>query len=147
MSERDLKGHCLCGAVTVAFRAKDDALGACHCDTCRRWTGSAYLEIDAVPGSLSYDGPVKTYASSDWAERAFCEVCGTTIWYHLTLPSHDDHYSLAAGLVDNAGGLTMTKEIYIDRKPEGWAFAGDHPRETKADVEAKFATFMEKVQE
>ena len=49
--------------------------------------------------------------------------------------------------MDNAGGLTMTKEIYIDRKPEGWAFAGDHPRETKADVEAKFATFMEKVQE
>ena len=142
---KDLNGTCLCGAVTVTFVAAEDAIGACHCDQCRRWTGSAFLEIDAVPGSLSHDGPVKTYVSSDWAERAFCETCGTTLWYHLTLPSHDDHYSLSAGLVDNAGDLTLSKEIYIDRKLGGWSYSGDHLRETKAEVEAKFAAFMEKV--
>ena len=71
---KDLNGTCLCGAVTVTFVAAEDAIGACHCDQCRRWTGSAFLEIDAVPGSLSHDGPVKTYVSSDWAERAFRSV-------------------------------------------------------------------------
>ncbi|KZZ28060.1 aldehyde-activating protein, partial [Sulfitobacter sp. HI0082] len=78
---------------------------------CRRWTGSAFLEIDAKPGSLTYDGPVKSYASSDWAERAWCDSCGSTLWYHLTLPGHD-YYSLSAGLVENAGGLPLKTEIY-----------------------------------
>ncbi|AYE87612.1 GFA family protein [Sulfitobacter sp. W002] len=109
---------------------------------CRRWTGSAFLEIDAKPGSLTYDGPVKSYASSDWAERAWCDSCGSTLWYHLTLPGHD-YYSLSAGLVENAGGLPLKTEIYIDVKPDGYAFAGDHEIKTKAEVEAGFAAFVE----
>ncbi len=137
-----LSGHCLCGAVTVSFEPLKDALGACHCEMCRRWTGSAFLEIDAKPGSLTYDGPAKSYASSDWAERAWCDSCGSTLWYHLTLPGHD-YYSLSAGLVENAGGLPLKTEIYIDVKPDGYAFAGDHEIKTKAEVEAGFAAFVE----
>ena len=137
-----LRGHCLCGAVTVSFEPLKDALGACHCEMCRRWTGSAFLEIDAKPGSLTYDGPVKSYASSDWAERARCDSCGSTLWYHLTLPGHD-YYSLSAGLVENAGGLPLKTEIYIDVKPDGYAFAGNHEIKTKAEVEAGFAAFVE----
>jgi len=137
-----LSGHCLCGAVTVSFEPLKDGLGACHCEMCRRWTGSAFLEIDAKPGSLIYDGPVKSYASSDWAERAWCDSCGSTLWYHLTLPEHD-YYSLSAGLVENAGGLPLKTEIYIDVKPDGYAFAGDHEIKTKAEVEAGFAAFVE----
>ncbi len=73
-------GHCLCGAVTVTFEPTENKLGACHCEMCRRWTGSALLEIDAKPGTVHYEGPVKSYASSDWAERAWCASCGTTLW-------------------------------------------------------------------
>jgi len=137
-----LRGHCLCGAVTVSFEPLKDALGACHCEMCRCWTGSAFLEIEAKPGSLTYDGPVKSYASSDWAERAWCDSCGSTLWYHLTLPGHD-YYSLSAGLVENAGGLPLKTEIYIDVKPDGYAFAGNHEIKTKAEVEAGFAAFVE----
>ncbi len=135
-----MKGHCMCGAVTLEFEPKEPELHACHCDMCRRWTGSAFLEIDAVPGSLTHQGPVKSYTSSDWAERAWCDTCGSTLWYHLTLPEHD-FYAISAGLVDDAGGLSLTKEIYIDCKPDGFAYAGEHLVETKAEIEAKFASF------
>ncbi|SNR49378.1 GFA family protein [Puniceibacterium sediminis] len=138
-------GQCLCGAVTVEFQAAENKLSACHCGMCRRWTGSALLEIDAKPGSVQYEGPVRTYASSDWAERAWCDTCGTTLWYHLTLPEHD-YYSISAGLVEDAGGLTLGTEIYIDVKPDGYAFAGDHERKTKAEIEAGFAAFLEGAQ-
>ena len=138
-----MKGHCLCGAVRLEFEPKAPEIHACHCETCRRWAGAAFVEIDVEPGTLKVEGPVKSYASSDWAERAWCETCGTTLWYHLTLPKFDNFYAVSAGLVDDMGGFPMTKEIYIDVKPDGFAFAGDHETQTKAEVEAKFASFAE----
>ena len=51
--------------------------------------------------------------------------------------------ALSAGLVENAGGLPLKTEIYIDVKPDGYAFAGDHEIKTKAEVEAGFAAFVE----
>ncbi|MCK0126686.1 GFA family protein [Gelidibacter sp. F2691] len=138
-----MKGHCLCGEVQIAFEPEHQELHACHCDMCRRWAGSAFVEIDAKPGSVEVEGPVKTYASSDWAERAWCDTCGTTLWYRLTIPGYENVYSLSAGLVDDMGGLALTKEIYIDRKPDGFAFVGDHIKQTKAEVEAQFASFGE----
>ncbi|WP_347311828.1 GFA family protein [Defluviimonas sp. SAOS-178_SWC] len=133
-----LSGQCLCGAVTVTMEARQPELHACHCDMCRRWTGSAFLEIDAAPGTIKAMGPVKVFTSSDWAERAHCDTCGTPLWYHLTVPG-TDHYSVSAGLFDNLGGFALTKEIYVDQKPKGFAYAGDHLRQTKAEFMATIA--------
>lgn len=138
-----MKGQCLCGAVQLEFEPKAPEIHACHCEMCRRWSGSAFVEIDAARDTLKHEGPVKTFKSSDWAERAWCDSCGSILWYHLTLPGYDHHYSIAAGLVDDMGGLTMTKEIYIDEKPAGFAYVGDHETQTKAEVEAQFASFGE----
>jgi hypothetical protein len=135
-----MKGRCMCGAVTVDVTPEKQELHACHCDMCRRWTGSVFVEIDVADGDLAWDGPVKTFASSGWAERAWCDACGSTLWYKVTLPGHE-RYSVAAGLFDNAGGFKLAKEIYIDRKPEGFDFAGAHSTETKSEVEARFASF------
>ena len=114
----ELNGQCLCGAVTLAFEPADQ-LSACHCKSCQRWAGGVFLEIDVKPGTLRYEGPVKAYQSSDFAERAWCDQCGSTLWYHVTIPGHDYH-SVAAGLVDDAGGLQMKLEIYVDDKPRAW---------------------------
>ena len=35
-----LSGVCVCGAVTVTLVPALPELHACHCDTCRRWTGA-----------------------------------------------------------------------------------------------------------
>lgn len=137
-----LSGRCLCGEVTVSLTPAKTSLGACHCEMCRRWTGSAFVTIGAAPGSLSVTGPVRTFKSSDWAERSFCGTCGSTLWYHLVIPGHQAHF-VAAGLFDDAGGLTLDDEIYIDSKPAGYGFAGDHKRMTKAEVEATFASYGE----
>ena len=45
---------------------------------------------------------------------------------------------MALGLFDEPDGFPLTSEIYIDRKPAGFAFAGEHERKTKAEVEAAF---------
>jgi hypothetical protein len=132
----------MCGAVTVQMVPGCEELHVCHCDMCRRWTGVALMVIAAKDGTLSHQGPVKSLKSSDWAERAWCDACGSSLWYKLTIPGHET-YNVAAGLFENAGGFPLRKEIYIDRKPGGFAFAGDHERKTKQDVEATFASYGE----
>ncbi|WP_232829402.1 GFA family protein [Tropicimonas sp. IMCC34043] len=133
-----LSGACLCGAVTLSARAGASELHACHCSMCRKWTGSAFVEFDVHAEDLVVAGPVRRFASSNWAERAFCDRCGSTLWYRLTTSGHES-YAVAAGLFDNAGGFPLTREIFIDRKPEGYAFAGDHPRQTEQEFLAAIA--------
>ncbi|MFZ1726038.1 MAG: GFA family protein [Albidovulum sp.] len=133
-----ISGQCLCGAVKVTMTPAKREIHACHCSMCRRWTGSAFLEIDAIPGTLKSEGPVRIYESSDWAERASCGRCGSPLWYHLTATGANYH-AVSAGLFDDAAGFDLVNEIYIDRKPRGYAFAGDHPRLTEAEFEAAIA--------
>lgn len=138
-------GRCLCGAVkltaepdTVGLAA--GGLGACHCDMCRRWSSSAFVEMAAKPGSVKVEGPVKTYTSSPWAERAFCDNCGSPLWYRLTAEGPEQgQYQLSAGLFDNAADLDLTLEVFIDKKPDGYEFAGKQKTMTEAEIFAMFA--------
>ena len=59
----ELQGQCMCGAVTITATPARDALGACHCDQCRRWTSSMLVTFQAEPGYAAL-GPVKTFTSS-----------------------------------------------------------------------------------
>lgn len=129
----------MCGAVTVTATPARDTLGACHCDMCRRWSSAAFVSFPAEPGYAAL-GPVRTYVSSDWAERAFCEQCGSALWYRITLPGEmHGQTQMAAGLFDNAGGNALKLELYIDKKPEGYAFEGERRQMTEAEVMAMYA--------
>lgn len=132
----ELKGQCMCGAVTVTATRAELVVRACHCDMCRRWTSSMYMSVPTKSGSITITGPAKTFRSSDWAERGFCDTCGSALWYATV---HDDHKNLAAGLFDNAAGNTLTLEFFSDLKPEGYALSGDHKRLTAAETIALFA--------
>lgn len=131
----ELKGQCMCGAVSVTANSAQPGLVACHCDMCRRWTSSMYMSLRTDPDSVSVTGPVKVFRSSDWAERAFCEICGSALWYSTL---HDGQKNLAAGLFDNAGGADLKLEFFIDKKPDGFAFAGERKQMTEAEVIAAF---------
>jgi len=135
-----LTGTCMCGAVTVTMTPARSAISVCHCDMCRAWTSSAFMAIPAEAGSLKVSGPVRSYASSAWAERAFCETCGSSLWYRMTADgSMHGQNQVAAGLFENAGGLSPKLELYIDKKPMGYAFEGERRTMTEAEVVAMYA--------
>ncbi|WP_146346374.1 GFA family protein [Phaeobacter marinintestinus] len=136
----DISGQCLCGAVTVTATIntgeRPAIVRACHCDMCRRQTSSMFMSLATDPGTLKIEGPEKIYRSSEWAQRGFCEVCGSTLWYGTL---HDGVKNIAAGLFDNAAGAPLKLEFYSDMVPEGYALAGDHRRLTTQDAIALFA--------
>lgn len=120
----EMTGRCLCGTVTFTARDLTTSHNACHCGMCRRWSGGPLFGIHV--GAVDFAGAdgIVRYASSEWAERGFCAACGTNLFYYLK-PA--DEYIPLAGVFDDSDVFTMTGEIYIDVKPDGYAFAGDHP--------------------
>ncbi len=134
-----LTGRCMCGAVTITAEPAREALTVCHCDMCRQWTSSMFMALETKEGSVEIEGPVRLFQSSDWAERAFCEVCGSNLWYRITAegPGHGQ-YQLAAGLFET-GDRPVGLEVFIDRKPAGYALEGEPKQMTEAEILAYFA--------
>ncbi len=126
-------GQCLCGAVKYSAEDVDPNAQTCHCNMCRRWSGGPALATGV--GSVSFDGEehITRYQSSDWAERGFCSRCGTNLFYHLKA---NDHYVLWVGAFDDPEPFKLTGEIFVEEKPSGYDFAGDHPRLTAAEFMA-----------
>lgn len=132
----------MCGAVALSIRDLSAEYGTCHCEMCRRWTGSALLGISVPVADLTITGAenIKTIQSSDWAERAWCDKCGTGLWYRVTADvAHAGNYEIPVGLLDDANGLKMTREIFIDSKPDAFTYAGERELLSKADVLALYS--------
>ncbi len=132
-----LNGHCLCKSVAFSVDTPTH-LDSCHCDTCRRWNGGPYIGMDFSPITLTSDKTLKWYRSSDWAERGFCSACGSSLFYRLL--DDPEKYSICVGALENAPhDLAMTKEFFIDQKPNFYAFEGERERLTGAEVFALYA--------
>lgn len=140
-------GQCMCGAVSVTATPARKSFAACHCDMCRQWSSSAFMAMETEPGSVQVTGPVRRFQSSDWAERAFCETCGSNLWYRITAEGPGQgQYQLAAGLFDVAD-MHLGLELFIDAKPEAYAFAGDRRQMTAQECFDMFAPKEEGVSE
>lgn len=138
MSKRT--GKCLCGA--VSFHATDvpQKFGACHCEQCRRNYGSALLGVSVPEGKVTWTGDIATYQSSSWAERAHCPTCGTPLYYRVTADNEwAGNYEIPIGLFDDPNGFQMSSEIYIDHKPDSFAYTGEGRKVlTRAECVEKF---------
>ena len=135
-------GKCLCGAVSYEIAQDITKIGACHCGSCRAWSGGVFIGAQAKGADVTITGEenVTRFASSDWAERAFCKNCGSSLFYRVTAPGpHHDDYHFGAGTLDDLSGAKMTEEIFIDKKPAAYAFAGDTYKMTEAEMMALFA--------
>ena len=135
----EMQGRCMCGAVKITAKPARSSLSACHCDMCRQWSTSAFMAIETETGSVDVSGPVQRFQSSDWAERAFCKTCGSNLWYRITAqgPGHGQ-YQLAAGLFD-VTGMHLGLEVFIDAKPDAYAFEGERRQMTAQECYDMYA--------
>lgn len=135
-----IEGQCLCGAVAVEMTPPQKHIDACHCGMCRKWAGGPHMGLAMVTDPVfTGEQHITRYASSEWAERAFCKTCGTHLYYYF-VPQKS--YSFPAGLFDGLEGYAMTMEIFADNKPDYYDFAGEHKRLTEAETMAMFTSAM-----
>ncbi len=135
-------GSCLCGAVRYTITSAPKTTTACHCAMCRKWSGGVFLAYSVPAEDVQFDGEgiIATYPSSDWAERGFCKTCGSSLFYRLTTPGpHQGNYEMSLGTLDDANGVALSDEIFIESKPDGYSFAQDTRKMTGAEVFAMYA--------
>lgn len=129
-------GGCLCGAVRFKAERRSSRVGACHCGMCRRWSGGLYMAVACEGLEFTETAALGRYVSSDWAERLFCTACGSSLAWQMRNGS--GHAYVSASSFDDAGGLVLDHEVYIDEKPGFYALAGERPRRTGAEIVAEF---------
>jgi hypothetical protein len=123
-------GHCLCGLVTFTVSELSLHYHVCHCDMCRRWNGGPSMTVIAKDATFDGEENISVYNSSDWARRAFCTKCGSNLFYRF---KQSDDWFLWVGLFDDQSQFAIAQEIYVDKKPPGYAFSGNHPRLTEEE--------------
>jgi hypothetical protein len=88
---------------------------AVHCGPNVEFTGEEHIAV---------------YASSAWAERAFCKNCGTHLYYKLLATGE---YFVPAGTFESED-FVLSSQIYIDKKPDYYSFANQTPMLTEQQV-------------
>lgn len=130
-------GRCMCGAVTYTA-ALEPKLSACHCSMCRRWAGGPYLAAGPAKVRFSGEENITVIKSSGWAERGFCNKCGSSLFYRLTAGPAAGLTTVGFGSLDDPSGFEMVREWFCDRKPDAYAFEGDRERLTTEQIKAIF---------
>ena len=136
-------GGCACGAVRFRLDAAAADCGACHCATCRAWTGGVFVAVDARDADLHLEkgaDRLLRWSSSEGVERVSCAECGGKLWYHVVGPEGDftggeaGDVEICLGAIDDMAGRPLRREMFIDDKPAGYAFAAATTRLTGAEA-------------
>jgi len=74
------KGQCFCGAVQVEASGEPQAMGYCHCGSCRSWSGGPVNAFTLwKPEDVRVTGGgehVATFQKSPLSQRQYCKKCG-----------------------------------------------------------------------
>jgi hypothetical protein len=73
-------GGCFCGAVRIEASGAPQAMGYCHCSSCRSWSGgpvNAFSlwrpeDVRVTAGAEA----IATYTKTPMSERRYCAKCG-----------------------------------------------------------------------
>lgn len=74
------QGGCFCGAVGLEVTGAPEAMGYCHCQSCRSWSGGpvnafSLWKPDAVRVTSGAEH-IATFAKTPLSERKYCTKCG-----------------------------------------------------------------------
>jgi len=118
-----IRGSCLCGGITFEIDRASGPVEYCHCNRCRKVSGSSSL-LTVVVATKDYRfltgrELVKTYAapilySPPAYHSYFCSTGGSQV----PPPSPEgEFFEIAAGLFDDDFGIRPDKHIFVDFMP------------------------------
>ena len=74
------KGTCFCGKVEIEVSGAPEAMGYCHCSSCRSWSAGPVNAFTLwKPENVKVtkgEDYLAHYQKSEWSDRQFCRKCG-----------------------------------------------------------------------
>ena len=114
-----VRGGCLCGGVRYELSAPFRRANFCHCSRCRKHTGAAASAQGRVAREgftlLSGAELVETFRPEGGMAKAFCRVCGSSLFGGTWPEGHE--VSIRLGTLDDDPGI----------RPQYHSFAADVP--------------------
>ena len=117
-----ISGSCLCGGVRFEIERAVGPFELCHCNRCRKASGSAFAAMVGVRVEdfrllqgreliESYDAPILD--SPPAYTSRFCRRCGSSV----SLPAEGEPwFEIPAGLLDQDPGLRPDKHIFVEHR-------------------------------
>lgn len=125
-----IKGSCLCGTVRFEINGELNHFFLCHCQHCRKDTGSAHaanvFSSTAQLHWLSGETQVKHFRLKDSRHgKSFCSECGSALPWQSSDP---ELLVIPAGSLDEALPLKPQAHLFTASKADWDDGFGDLPR-------------------
>lgn len=130
MGEQNYSGSCLCGVVRFQFKGPATAFRYCHCERCRKATGSAHAANLFVPeAQFAWHAGEERVTRYDLPEARrfavwFCSECGTRVPHKIR---DRGDYLVPAGAVDGALGMRPDAAIFWASRADWYVAPGELP--------------------
>jgi hypothetical protein len=120
-------GSCLCGAISYKVDGPLRPVTACHCNQCRKQTGSFYTATSAADADFTIEGAdnLTWFTASPEAKRGFCKTCGSALFWKW---NGGDTISIMAGTLDGDTGLKLVEHIFVADKGDYYDLTDDLPK-------------------
>ncbi len=125
MSVHGASGSCLCGAVAFVAEFPSKWVAHCHCTRCQRAHGAAFVTwvgMDADRVLIEDRGDaLQWFESPGRGERAFCRVCGSSMFFRSA---------------NWPGELHVARALFfgaVDREPQVHAYYDTHVQWARVD--------------
>jgi hypothetical protein len=105
-----VEGGCLCGDVRILATGRPYRVGLCHCLDCRKHHGALFHASAIFP----QDAVTITGATNEYAGRAFCPRCGSSVFSRSA-----DEIEVSLGSLDAPDQFMPTYELWTLRR-EQW---------------------------
>jgi hypothetical protein len=109
------EASCSCGQLTIRANAAPVKISACHCQECKRRTGSAFgvavfFDREEVAASGASRRYTRVQDSGRSIEFKFCLDCGSTFFWMTDF--REDLVALALGCFHDPSSLVPTLSVY-----------------------------------
>lgn len=114
-----INGGCLCGKVSFEIENKFEQFFVCHCEQCRKITGSGYASnLFGNPSQFNIISGLENIKRFDYRGRsftkAFCMECGSGVPYSN---SKGDFIVVPAGSLEGEPKFKVKNIIFHKEKP------------------------------
>ncbi len=131
--EQKYQGSCFCGDVRFTVTGTPEAMGYCHCESCRHWSAGpvnafSLWKPEAVQITQGADN-IGTYHKTDNSYRKWCKTCGGHFFTEHPGMGLTDVYAAAIPDFDHQAAVHVNYQETTLRIKDGLPKLKDFPAE------------------